>query len=327
MQGDGAAALARFDAADRDRRAARRRGCVPDREPRLAARLGPRVGRRGDAALAATEAVAAAEPARGRSACACSSPAPRRCAHRERRATRSPWRAARSEAAVAGDCPALEHGLALLEAARCHAAAGDAAEATACREQARAVLARRPGRRGGRPHGRSAPLRFATAGAAGATAPVLSFRQWQVRPRNSFEQLEGSWPFASPSCCPPFLPELPMSLPIPSFSLRPAAGPARLRRLALAAFLGAGVGCADPALAQTFSVGFGAGPAKGHVECVDAFPCDQSSAFWKLAGGWRPTPEVELQLSAFGAGKFDGGDTTDLGTPRSAATSRSTASA
>ena len=43
------------------------------------------------------------------------------------------------EAAVAGDCPALEHGLALVEAARCHAAAGEAAEAVACRDQARAV--------------------------------------------------------------------------------------------------------------------------------------------------------------------------------------------
>ena len=71
---------------------------------------------------------------------------------------------------------------------------------------------------------------------------------------------------------------------------------------------------APEARAADWSVGFAAGPAQGRVECVDAFPCDRSGAFWKIAGAWRATPEVELQLSAFGTGKFDGGDTTDLGT-------------
>ena len=93
----------------------------------------------------------------------------------------------------------------------------------------------------------------------------------------------------------------------------PAARLARLRFLALAAGLPALLAGA-PASAQEYSIGFAAGPAKGHVECVDAFPCDRSSGFWKLAGGWRATPEVELQLTLFGTGKFDGGDTTDLGT-------------
>lgn len=72
---------------------------------------------------------------------------------------------------------------------------------------------------------------------------------------------------------------------------------------------------APQARAADWSVGFSAGPAQGRVECVDVFPCDRSGAFWKIAGGWRATPEVELQLSAFGTGKFDGGDSTDLGTP------------
>ena len=103
-----------------------------------------------------------------------------------------------------------------------------------------------------------------------------------------------------------------MSSPISFFSLSPVAKLARAHPAALAACLLSGAG---PALAQDFGVGFGAGPAKGHVECVDAFPCDESSAFWKLAGTWRAAPRVEVQLSLFSAAKFDGGDTTDLGTP------------
>jgi hypothetical protein len=73
--------------------------------------------------------------------------------------------------------------------------------------------------------------------------------------------------------------------------------------------------CAGSAAAQSFSLGIGAGPAGGRVECTPTFPCDRSSAFWKVSGGWRATPELELQLSAFGAGTFQGGDQTDLGTP------------
>ncbi len=42
-------------------------------------------------------------------------------------------------AATAGDCPAIEHGLALVEAARCHAQAGEPAEAARCRSEALAV--------------------------------------------------------------------------------------------------------------------------------------------------------------------------------------------
>jgi hypothetical protein len=104
---------------------------------------------------------------------------------------------------------------------------------------------------------------------------------------------------------------LPNALP-PSLSSR-----ARLRRRVarLAACVLSGAAGVAPAFAQDFSVGFGGGAAKGKVECIDAFACDESSAFWKLAGTWRARPEVELQLSLFGAGKFDGGDTTDLGTP------------
>ena len=90
---------------------------------------------------------------------------------------------------------------------------------------------------------------------------------------------------------------------------------ARFRPAVLAAASLAALACGDAAWAQEYSVGFAAGPAKGVVECVDAFPCDRSGAFWKLSGDWRATPEVELQLSLFGTGKFDGGDTTDLGTP------------
>jgi hypothetical protein len=98
------------------------------------------------------------------------------------------------------------------------------------------------------------------------------------------------------------------------YSLSSHARPRRrIARLA-ACVLSVAAGVA-PAFAQDFGVVFGGGAAKGKIECIDAFPCDESSAFWKLAGAWRATPEVEMQLSLFGAGKFDGGDTTDLGTP------------
>jgi OmpA-OmpF porin, OOP family len=63
-----------------------------------------------------------------------------------------------------------------------------------------------------------------------------------------------------------------------------------------------------------FSVGFGAGTDRGHVDCVASFPCDRSSTYWKLAGGYRLSPAVDLQAVWFDAGRFKGGDTTPLGT-------------
>lgn len=69
------------------------------------------------------------------------------------------------------------------------------------------------------------------------------------------------------------------------------------------------------AWAEDFAVGFAAGPAQARVTCVDAYPCDRSGAFWKLSGAWRFAPPFDVQLAAFGARRYEGGDRTDLGTP------------
>jgi opacity protein-like surface antigen len=68
------------------------------------------------------------------------------------------------------------------------------------------------------------------------------------------------------------------------------------------------------ALATDFSIGLGLGADHGRVDCVAAFPCEHSGTHWKLTGGYRITDAVELQATWFDAGRFDGGDTTPLGT-------------
>lgn len=72
--------------------------------------------------------------------------------------------------------------------------------------------------------------------------------------------------------------------------------------------------CAGATAAQDFSVGLAAGPDRGRVDCVATFPCDRSSTHWKLTGAYRFADSYDLQLAYFGAGRFEGGDTTPLAT-------------
>ena len=65
---------------------------------------------------------------------------------------------------------------------------------------------------------------------------------------------------------------------------------------------------AAAASAQNFSVGIGAGPDRGRVDCVASFPCDRSSTHFKLTGAWRFADAWDAQLAYFGAGRFQGGD-------------------
>ena len=64
-----------------------------------------------------------------------------------------------------------------------------------------------------------------------------------------------------------------------------------------------------------FSVGIGAGPSHGSVDCVDAFACDRSSDFAKVTAAWRLSDAFDLQATWFGGGRFKGGDISPLGTP------------
>jgi hypothetical protein len=79
--------------------------------------------------------------------------------------------------------------------------------------------------------------------------------------------------------------------------------------LALVALLGS-----STAIAQDFSVGLAIGADRGHTDCVASFPCDHSSTQWKLTGAYRVAEAIDVQASYFGAGHFQGGDTTPLGT-------------
>ncbi len=71
---------------------------------------------------------------------------------------------------------------------------------------------------------------------------------------------------------------------------------------------------AASASAQDYSVGIAVGPDRGRVDCVASFPCDRSSVHWKLTGAYRFDAVYDVQLAYFGAGRFEGGDTTPLGT-------------
>ena len=78
---------------------------------------------------------------------------------------------------------------------------------------------------------------------------------------------------------------------------------------AAAALIGAGT-----AAAADFSIGVGAGADRGRGACVASFPCDRSSAHWKLFAGYQLSETVDVQAVFFDAGRFKGGDTTPLGT-------------
>lgn len=86
-------------------------------------------------------------------------------------------------------------------------------------------------------------------------------------------------------------------------------GRAARRLFALLALASAGA-----ASAQDFSVGIAVGPDRGRVDCVASFPCDRSSTHWKLTAAYQFAPAWDVQLAYLGAGRFQGGDTTPLGT-------------
>ncbi len=91
---------------------------------------------------------------------------------------------------------------------------------------------------------------------------------------------------------------------------RPLPLAAARMALALAALAASGA-----ASAQGFIVGIGAGADRGHVDCVPSFPCDRSSAHWKLTGAYRFADVYDVQLAYIHGGRFQGGDVTPLGTP------------
>ena len=86
----------------------------------------------------------------------------------------------------------------------------------------------------------------------------------------------------------------------------------RAGRCLLGLVAGAGAGAAA---AQHFTIGVGAGPDRGTVVCVASFACDRSSAWFKLSGAYRLSPAADVQAVYFASGGFDGGGSTQLGTP------------
>ena len=71
---------------------------------------------------------------------------------------------------------------------------------------------------------------------------------------------------------------------------------------------------AGAARAADFNVGIAAGTDQGRVDCVAGFACGHSSSHTKLFGNYKIDPAIEMPAAFFDAGRFDGGDTTPLGT-------------
>ena len=100
-----------------------------------------------------------------------------------------------------------------------------------------------------------------------------------------------------------------MSIVFPTLPARPAAG------WFASLLLAAGVLTPLPARASNdFSIGVGAGAARGRVDCVASFPCDRSGTSASVAAAWRFGNGFDLRAQYFGAGSFKGGDTSPLGT-------------
>jgi predicted porin len=99
-----------------------------------------------------------------------------------------------------------------------------------------------------------------------------------------------------------------MSIAFPTPAARPTAG--CLASLALAAAALTSL----PAGAYDFSIGVGAGAARGHVDCVASFSCDHSGTAANVSAAWRFAEGFDLRAQYFDAGSFKGGDTTPLGT-------------
>lgn len=96
----------------------------------------------------------------------------------------------------------------------------------------------------------------------------------------------------------------------------PAPRSDRIRRhLALYTLAGVALFAGEAARAAEMSVGAGAGFDRGQTDCVAGYPCDHSDAFGKLFADYRLDNDVEFRAMAFDAGRFQGGDTTPLGTP------------
>ena len=68
------------------------------------------------------------------------------------------------------------------------------------------------------------------------------------------------------------------------------------------------------ASAGEFSVGLGAGADRSKANCVASAPCEHRSTHWQLFTEYALNDAVALRAVYFDAGRFDGGDTTPLGT-------------
>ena len=68
------------------------------------------------------------------------------------------------------------------------------------------------------------------------------------------------------------------------------------------------------ARAGDFSIGLGVGADQGKTDCVAGYSCEHGSTHAKLFLGYRVTNGIEAQAVLFDGGKFDGGDTSPLGT-------------
>ena len=80
-------------------------------------------------------------------------------------------------------------------------------------------------------------------------------------------------------------------------------------------FLGAVVLIASsPAAAGDYTLALAAGADRGRVDCVAAFACDHSSTHFKLALAYQIDAAIDVQAAYFDGGRFQGGDTTPLGT-------------
>ena len=71
---------------------------------------------------------------------------------------------------------------------------------------------------------------------------------------------------------------------------------------------------ASPASAADYTLALAAGTDSGKVDCVAGFACEHSSTHFKLALGYQVDAAIDVQAALFDGGRFQGGDTTPLGT-------------
>jgi predicted porin len=109
--------------------------------------------------------------------------------------------------------------------------------------------------------------------------------------------------------CPDLIDGAAMSIAFPTHPARPAAG-----CLASLVFAAVALTPTPARAANDFSIGIGAGAARGRVDCVASFPCDRSGTAASASAAWRFGDGFDLRAQYFGAGSFKGGDTSPLGT-------------